>query len=108
MLQIVNVSLSPRFLSSFQISDIYKINSVQKKDSKQHQLSTCMDKLRRSFRQSFRRKDDKDCGDDRSQGPSRQWPSDEMAVKSNNCSFEVKYLGSVEVGTKNTSELIIN
>ena len=31
MLQIVNVSLSPRFLSSFQISDIYKINSVQKK-----------------------------------------------------------------------------
>ena len=27
----------------------------------------------------------------------RQWPADEAAVKTNSCSFEVKYLGSVEV-----------
>ena len=59
-----------------------------------------MDKLRRSFRQSFRRKDEKECGEDPSQGPSRQWPTDEVAVKSNNCSFEVKYLGSVEVRSR--------
>ena len=30
-------------------------------------------------------------------GAGRQWPADEAAVKTNSCSFEVKYLGSVEV-----------
>ena len=30
-------------------------------------------------------------------GGGRQWPADEAAVKTNSCSFEVKYLGSVEV-----------
>ena len=56
-----------------------------------------MDKLRRSFRSSFRRKDhDRDQGDE-SGGGARQWPGDEAAVKTNNCCFDVKYLGSVEV-----------
>jgi len=54
-----------------------------------------MDKLRRSFRSSFRKKDESpECP---TSGSSRQWPSDEAAVKTNTCSFEVKYLGNVEV-----------
>ena len=57
-----------------------------------------MDKLRRSFRSSFRRKEEA-CDEGRGErgGPARQWPADEAAVKTNTCSFEVKYLGSVEV-----------
>lgn len=60
-----------------------------------------MEKLRRSFRSSFRRKDSSEeegggqCGGG---GGARQWPADEAAVRSNSCCFEVKYLGSVEVG----------
>ena len=56
-----------------------------------------MDRLRRSFRSSFRRREELQ---DESGGPvggGRQWPADEAAVKTNSCSFEVKYLGSVEV-----------
>ena len=53
-----------------------------------------MDKLRRSFRSSFRRKDDTS---EVPSGSNRQWPADEAAVKTNTCSFEVKYLGNVEV-----------
>ena len=60
-----------------------------------------MDRLRRSFRSSFRRKEDLQDegggGGGSAQGAGRQWPADEAAVKSNNCSFEVKYLGSLEV-----------
>ena len=58
-----------------------------------------MDKLRRSFRSSFRRREelDNDGGGGSGQGAGRQWPADEAAVKSNNCSFEVKYLGCLEV-----------
>ena len=75
------------------------------------QLSTVsqswMDKLRRSFRSSFRRKDspEEDVGG-AGQGQARQWPADEAAVKSNNCSFEVKYLGSLEVGRQRFACLI--
>jgi len=51
-----------------------------------------MDRLRRSLRESFRRKRD---------GPEsskpHQWQADEEAVRSGNCSFHVKYLGCVEV-----------
>ena len=55
-----------------------------------------MDRLRRSFRSSFRRREELQ---DESGGSvsGRQWPADEAAVKTNSCSFEVKYLGSVEV-----------
>jgi len=63
-----------------------------------------MDKLRRSFRSSFRRKDsgsrdgESGPGDVGSgQGNARLWLADEDAVKSNNCCFDVKYLGSLEV-----------
>ena len=57
---------------------------------------TWMDRLRRSFRSSFRRREELQ---DESGGSvsGRQWPADEAAVKTNSCSFEVKYLGSVEV-----------
>jgi len=64
-----------------------------------------MDKLRRSFRSSFRRKDNGNRDGESSgpgdvgsgQGNTRLWLADEDAVKSNNCCFDVKYLGSVEV-----------
>ena len=67
-----------------------------------------MDKLRRSFRSSFRRREelDNDGGGGSGQGAGRQWPADEAAVKSNNCSFEVKYLGCLEVrGTPGAGSL---
>jgi len=57
-----------------------------------------MDKLRRSFRSSFRRKDESSEETPPSApGTARQWPQDEAAVKTNTCSFDVKYLGNVEV-----------
>ena len=28
----------------------------------------------------------------------KQWPQDEASVKANTCTFEVKYLGNIEVG----------
>ncbi|XP_023333632.1 protein numb homolog [Eurytemora carolleeae] len=52
-----------------------------------------MDKLRRSFRSSFRRKQSYEDDVD----PRTSWALDEAAVKTNTCSFEVKYLGYVEV-----------
>ena len=58
-----------------------------------------MDKLRRSFRSSFRRKDgggQEEVGGGGGVGV-RQWPQDEASVKANTCTFEVKYLGTVEV-----------
>ena len=59
-----------------------------------------MDKLRRSFRSSFRRKEGSGGGGGREEpggGGTRQWPQDEASVKANTCTFEVKYLGNVEV-----------
>jgi len=64
-----------------------------------------MDKLRRSFRSSFRRKDGAGGGGGGGKeepgggggGGTRQWPQDEASVKANTCTFEVKYLGTVEV-----------
>lgn len=46
-----------------------------------------MDRLRRSFRDSFRRK---------VQVPD-SWPIDEQAVRLSTCSFPIKYLGCIEV-----------
>lgn len=52
-----------------------------------------IDRLRRSFRDSFRRR--------KSQVPdtsnSIQWPIDEQSVRSSTCSFPIKYLGCIEV-----------
>ena len=65
-----------------------------------------MDKLRRSFRSSFRRKEGGGSGgggggggkeESGGGGGTRQWPQDEASVKANTCTFEVKYLGTVEV-----------
>lgn len=52
-----------------------------------------MNRLRRSFRESFRRKRDK------ISEPSNvhQWHSDELAVRQGSCTFPIKYLGCVEV-----------
>lgn len=52
-----------------------------------------MDRLRRSFRDSFRRRKDRV---PESSKP-HQWQSDAEAVRSATCSFPVKYLGCVEV-----------
>ncbi|KAG5880245.1 hypothetical protein JTB14_019168 [Gonioctena quinquepunctata] len=52
-----------------------------------------MDRLRRSFRDSFRRRKDRI---PESSKP-HQWQADESAVKSGTCTFAVKYLGCVEV-----------
>jgi len=64
-----------------------------------------MDNLRKSFRVSLRRKKDKDSsgsGDfvkDRTGGSSKSklWQQDEIAVRAGTCSFDVKYLGCMEV-----------
>ncbi|CAG9760917.1 unnamed protein product [Ceutorhynchus assimilis] len=52
-----------------------------------------MDRLRRSFRDSFRRRKDRV---PESSKP-HQWSADEAAVRSGTCTFAVKYLGCVEV-----------
>ncbi|XP_055712043.1 protein numb isoform X2 [Phlebotomus papatasi] len=52
-----------------------------------------MDRLRRSFRDSFRRRKERV---PESSKP-HQWQADEAAVRSATCSFAVKYLGCVEV-----------
>nr|CAG4646427.1 EOG090X09VR [Macrothrix elegans] len=52
-----------------------------------------MERLRRSFRESFRRR--KDHVPESSK--PHQWQSDEAAVRAGACSFYVKYLGCVEV-----------
>ncbi|KAI8115221.1 protein numb isoform X1 [Lucilia cuprina] len=52
-----------------------------------------MDRLRRSFRDSFRRRKDRV---PESSKP-HQWQADEEAVRTATCSFSVKYLGCVEV-----------
>lgn len=52
-----------------------------------------MNRLRKSFRDSFRRKRDK------TSEPNNvhQWHSDEIGVRLGNCTFPIKYLGCVEV-----------
>lgn len=52
-----------------------------------------MDRLRRSFRDSFRRRRDKIYGTN----TAHQWHSDEIAVRQGSCLFPVKYLGCIEV-----------
>lgn len=55
--------------------------------------SLVMDRLRRSLRESFRRKKEHI---PESSKP-HQWQADEAAVKAGTCVFPVKYLGCVEV-----------
>ena len=66
-----------------------------------------MDNLRKSFRASLRRKkdkghhssSDKDFVRDRTggSGKSKVWQQDEITVRAGTCSFDVKYLGCLEV-----------
>ncbi|OQV24626.1 Protein numb [Hypsibius exemplaris] len=60
-----------------------------------------MDRLRRSIRQSFRRSKKSPSlaspGESSSSSQPTQWQGDESAVRAASCSFQVKYLGSVEV-----------
>ncbi|XP_076749663.1 NUMB endocytic adaptor protein isoform X2 [Xylocopa sonorina] len=53
-----------------------------------------MDRLRRSFRDSFRRRKDPHIPES---SKPHQWQADETAVRSATCAFNVKYLGCVEV-----------
>ncbi|XP_012253935.2 protein numb isoform X1 [Athalia rosae] len=53
-----------------------------------------MDRLRRSFRDSFRRRKDPHIPES---SKPHQWQADESAVRSATCVFHVKYLGCVEV-----------
>lgn len=55
-----------------------------------------MDKLRRSFRDSFRRRKDTSTTLSEASKP-HLWQNDEFDVRSGTCSFHVKYLGCVEV-----------
>lgn len=52
-----------------------------------------MDRLRKSFRDSFRRRKDRVP----EASKPHQWQADEAAVRSATCVFSVKYLGCVEV-----------
>ncbi|XP_044753848.1 protein numb isoform X2 [Coccinella septempunctata] len=52
-----------------------------------------MDRLRRSFRDSFRRRKDRVP----EASKPHQWQADESAVRQGTCTFPVKYLGCVEV-----------
>lgn len=52
-----------------------------------------IDRLRRSFRESLRRRK----GQVPDTSNSIQWPIDEQAVRSSTCSFPIKYLGCIEV-----------
>ncbi|KAH7637367.1 numb-like protein [Dermatophagoides farinae] len=64
------------------------------KRSSNHREKFVMDRLRKSFRNSFRKKKPDIITE--SQKP-HQWQSDEQSVRSGNCVFSVKYLGCVEV-----------
>ncbi|XP_043241830.1 protein numb-like isoform X2 [Amphibalanus amphitrite] len=65
--------------------------AAESEEQRQHRR---MDRLRRSLRDSFRRKKEP-----RSSESSRphQWQADEAAVRAGTCSFHVKYLGCVQV-----------
>lgn len=52
-----------------------------------------MDRLRRSFRDSFRRRKERTPESSR----PHVWQADEAAVRAGTCTFHVKYLGCVEV-----------
>lgn len=52
-----------------------------------------MERLRRSFRESFRRRK----GSPPESARPHQWHADEAAVRAGTCTFPVKYLGCVEV-----------
>ncbi|KAM3964210.1 NUMB endocytic adaptor protein [Aphomia sociella] len=52
-----------------------------------------MERLRRSFRESFRRRK----GSPPESARPHQWHADEAAVRASTCTFPVKYLGCVEV-----------
>ena len=56
-----------------------------------------MNRLRRSFRESFRRKRDKVNSSSEHPNNVHQWHSDEIGVRQGNCTFPIKYLGCVEV-----------
>lgn len=53
-----------------------------------------MDRLRRSFRDSFRRRKEQRVPES---SKPHQWQADEVAVRNGTCTFSVKYLGCVEV-----------
>ena len=91
-----------------QLRSFWYLDFLQESTSSSHLR---MDKLRQSFRKSLRKKKsgsglDGGGGPQNGEGGSSSkggsggqgaWQSDEVNVRSGNCSFHVKYLGSVEV-----------
>lgn len=73
----------------------YDFSSLQKAASfRQSKKSPKkMDRLRKSFRDSFRRRKERVP----EASKPHQWQADETAVRSATCTFSVKYLGCVEV-----------
>ncbi|KAI9551033.1 Protein numb [Daphnia sinensis] len=70
-----------------------EIDKAEKSETKESGRHKRMERLRRSFRESFRRR--KDHVPESSK--PHQWQSDEAAVRAGTCNFYVKYLGCVEV-----------
>lgn len=87
--------LIPSF--EFNITNLYHCHkfSPQKSASFRHSKRSPkkMDRLRKSFRDSFRRRKDRVP----EAAKPHQWQADEQAVRSATCTFPVKYLGCVEV-----------
>ncbi|KAL0267048.1 UNVERIFIED_CONTAM: hypothetical protein PYX00_009417 [Menopon gallinae] len=81
------IRLSRRYNKTFSRS--FRDKSSKKSGSSPRR----MDRLRRSFRDSFRKR--KEHVPESSK--PHQWQADEIAVRQGNCNFQVKYLGCVEV-----------
>uniref|UniRef100_A0A8D8QZ73 Protein numb n=1 Tax=Cacopsylla melanoneura TaxID=428564 RepID=A0A8D8QZ73_9HEMI len=80
--------------SNFKRSASYRHSRSGKLKSDRGEKSGGMDRLRRSFRDSFRRRKDPHVPES---SKPHQWQSDEASVRAGTCYFHVKYLGCVEV-----------
>ena len=96
------------------LTPTYLTNPLRIDLTDNYNITEEMDKLRRSFRSSFRRKEGAGGGGGGGKeepggggGGTRQWPQDEASVKANTCTFEVKYLGTVEVGEVEISIILL-
>ncbi|XP_045117015.1 protein numb-like isoform X2 [Portunus trituberculatus] len=77
------------------VGDVRDASAHPKIDGPSCSRGRRMDRLRRSFRESFRKKKDHHHVTEASK--PHQWQTDESSVRAGTCSFPVKYLGCVEV-----------
>lgn len=80
--------------SNFKRSASYRHSRSGKLKSDRGEKNGGMDRLRRSFRDSFRRRKDQHMPES---SKPHQWQSDEASVRAGTCYFHVKYLGCLEV-----------